>query len=106
MKRLILAMAFAIPSVALAKDQGYQGTQGNTPSELTPEKKAEYKDLHKTEPPKEAGEVSPTTKLRAKKAVNWPGNLGEQYDLQGDVSTKGQTHDEKTGRVVPRDTGR
>jgi hypothetical protein len=90
----------SLPSVALAKDQG------TTPSKDTPEKDAEYKDLHRTDPPREAGEVSPTTKKRAKHWVNWPGNLGEQTDLKGNVSTKGQTRDEKTGKVEPRDSRR
>jgi hypothetical protein len=97
MKRLIVALGVALAVPAFADNNG------DTPSRLTPQEKAEYKDLHKTNPPREWPEVSPTTKVRAKKLVNWPGNLGEQTDLQGNVSTKGQTHDEKVGKIPPRD---
>jgi hypothetical protein len=98
MRRLILVLALAMPGAAVASDGVI-----DTPSEETAKKDAKYHDLHRTDPPREYGEVSPTTKRRAKKAVNWPGNLGEQYGLEGNVSTKGQTHDEKVGRVPPSD---
>jgi len=95
-----LALVLAAPASALASDEG------DAPSKDTPAKEAQYRDLHRIEPPHEWPEVSPTTKKRAKKLVNWPGNLGEQYGLDGSVSTRGQTRDEKTGRVEPSDSHR
>jgi hypothetical protein len=89
----------AVPSVTA---QGPD--EGNTPSYFRAgEHVATYRDIHKTDPPHEFGEVSPTTLERAKKAVNWPGNLGEQYQLEGNVSLKGLTRAERTGRVTPPD---
>ena len=67
---------------------------------------ARWVDLHRVDPPNEAGSPSPRLKLALKRFFNWPGNLGEQYDVSDGDSARGQTRSERTLRVTPPDATR